>query len=198
MSTFGTDRINTDFLRDFCFESQEKDSLILNYSSLSILLRTRTQDDIVAAIEQLVKDHMQRNGRAEFVFHLFCTGMHMKGIHIHRNFIFRVTHMFRNTFPKELNACYVHDAPFIFSQVFEIIKPFLNKSMRRRIIIIKNSANEGRFSSTPISSKNRNITNTRYARHSFQTGDCQGASNGVSSGSDGTRARVCTSTDSEC
>lgn len=196
MSAFGTNSVGTDFLRDFCFESQEKDSLILNYSSLSLLLRTHTQEEIIAAIEQLVKNHMHCHGRSQFVFHLFCTGMHMKGIHVHRNFIFRVTHMFRDTFPLELNACYVHDAPFIFSQVFEIIKPFLNKAMRKKIIIVKNSASEGQFASTCVSKKHPHVVNARYVMHPFAARSSDGGSRSRSGA--GIRASVGTSSGNEC
>ena len=135
-------RLCTDFIRTLCFESQDHDSMILNYSSLPTLVRNHSQDEIVAAIEQDVKDHMRLRRLPQFVFHLFCTGMHLKNIHLHRNFIFRVTSMFKESFPTELAACYVHDAPFIFSQVFEMIKPFLNREMRQRIIIVKNASGE--------------------------------------------------------
>lgn len=135
-------RLRTDFIRTLCFESQDHDSMILNYSSLPSLVRNHSQDEIVAAIEQDVKDHMRLRGLPRFVFHLFCTGMHLKNIHLHRNFIFRVTSMFKESFPTELAACYVHDAPFIFSQVFEMIKPFLNREMRQRIIVVKNTSGE--------------------------------------------------------
>lgn len=135
-------RLRTDFIRTLCFESQDHDSMILNYSSLPSLVRNHSQDEIVAAIEQDVTDHMRLRGLPRFVFHLFCTGMHLKNIHLHRNFIFRVTSMFKESFPTELAACYVHDAPFIFSQVFEMIKPFLNREMRQRIIVVKNTSGE--------------------------------------------------------
>jgi len=135
-------RVCTDFIRTLCFESQDHDSMILNYSSLPSLVRNHSQDENVAAIEQDVKDHMRLRGLSRFVFHLFCTGMHLKNIHLHRNFIFRVTSMFKESFPTELAACYVHDAPFIFSQVFEMIKPFLNREMRQRIIVVKNTSGE--------------------------------------------------------
>ena len=166
-------RPSTEFIHTLCFESQDHDSMILNYSSLPMLVRDHSQDDIIAAIEQTVKDHMQANGLSQFVFHLFCTGMHVKNIHLHRNFIFRVTSMFREAFPHELAACYVHDAPFIFSQVFEIIKPFLNRDMRRRIIIVKNSSGEAHVLNASVCKDSREQArpqpSARYVMHPFRS-----------------------------
>ena len=134
-----TDDTACSIIQTLCFESDDKDSLILNYSSLPALVRFHSADKIICAIEHTVKRHMQNRHRTSFVFHLFCTGMYLKNIHLHRNFIFKITSMFREKFPRELAACYVHDAPAIFNHLYDLIKPFLNRQMQKRIIIVKNS-----------------------------------------------------------
>jgi hypothetical protein len=55
----------------------------------------------------------------------------------HRVFMLHFARLFKETFPQELTACYVYNAPSFFSSIYELLRPVLPKSSRDKIIMAK-------------------------------------------------------------
>ena len=121
----------------FCFESTDASSVILNYVALKGLLQTSTVEQVVQQVAQYVKAHMAKRQTLTFTFHLFCNGMVIREMAQHRVFMLHFARLFRETFPQELTACYVYNAPSFFSSIYELLRPVLPKSSRDKIILAK-------------------------------------------------------------
>jgi hypothetical protein len=121
----------------FCFESTDASSVILNYVALKGVLQTQTIEQVVQQVAQYVKVHMAKRQTPTFTFHLFCNGMVIREMAQHRVFMLHFARLFKETFPQELTACYVYNAPSFFSSIYELLRPVLPKSSRDKIIMAK-------------------------------------------------------------
>lgn len=121
----------------FCFESTDTSSVILNYISLKNLLKSQSIEQVVEGVVQYVQKHMTKRGKREFTFHLFCNGMVIRDMAQHRLFMLHFARLFKEHYPKELQACYVHNAPSFFSSIYELFRPILPKTSRDKIVLIK-------------------------------------------------------------
>lgn len=126
----------------FCFESTDMSSIILNYISLKNLLKSQSIEQVVQGVAQYVHTHMTKRGTREFTFHLFCNGMVIRDMAQHRLFMLHFARLFKDNYPKELQACYVHNAPSFFSSIYELFRPILPKTSRDKIILIKPKNNK--------------------------------------------------------
>ena len=126
----------------FCFESTDTSSVILNYISLKDLLKSQSIEQVVQGVAQYVHTHMTKRGTREFTFHLFCNGMVIRDMAQHRLFMLHFARLFKDNYPKELQACYVHNAPSFFSSIYELFRPILPKTSRDKIILIKPEKNK--------------------------------------------------------
>lgn len=121
----------------FCFEADDQQSIILNYVALPALLKTTKCNQIVDKIVAFVALHMQVRERKTFLVHLFCKGMRVRDMAQHRTFMVQFAQMFKMTYPTELEACYVHGAPVVFSSVYDLFRSILPKESRDKIVIVK-------------------------------------------------------------
>lgn len=71
-----------------------------------------------------------------FNVHLCLKSLTPAQLSTHYNFIKSSCEIFKNEFPDKLNICYVYDAPFIFSQLYDIISIFIDKKTKQKIITI--------------------------------------------------------------
>jgi hypothetical protein len=122
----------------FCFESEDGKSLIINYSGLDRLLQVgMPHAQVIERLIESARSHMRINNTPQFIFHLFCNGVVMKDIVQHRKFMVSLAVMFRDHFPVELYACYVHHAPSFFRSVYDLLQGVLPKASRDKIIMVK-------------------------------------------------------------
>ncbi len=124
-------------LDSFCFEATDKKSLIINYCGLGSLEAHMRSDEIISHLVACARQHMADHQTPQFIFHLFCKGMVIKDMVQHRKFMLSLAVMFRETFPTELYACYVHHAPSFFYSVYEMLQNVVPKSARDKIIMVK-------------------------------------------------------------
>ena len=126
-------------LNTFVFEADDTKSLIINYSGLEQLKQHMGYEDIVKHLVQSAQKHMDDHKTPQFIFHLFCNGMLMKDMMQHRKFMMSLAVMFRDTFPTQLYACYVHHAPSFFHSVYDMLHNIIPKSARDKIIMVKSN-----------------------------------------------------------
>jgi hypothetical protein len=137
----------------FCFEADDQKSIILNYSALRSLKTFCTNDDIIKKLMTCATDHMQAHNTQQFIFHLFCNGMVLKDMVAHRTFMRSLAVMFRDTFPTQLYACYVHHAPHFFRSIYDLLHSILPRSARSKIIILPTTSDKSMAS---LKKKNKN------------------------------------------
>lgn len=121
----------------FCFEAEDGSSIILNYAGIVPLLRATTCETVLNQLVVFVRAHMAQTRRPTFTLHLFCHGMLMRGLHQVKHFMVLFAKMFKEHFPTELHACYVHQAPSFFASVYDILRPILPKASRDKIVVLR-------------------------------------------------------------
>ena len=131
-------RDNDTLFGTFCFEAEDGKSLIINYCGLDQLLEAgMAHADVIQRLVDSAQAHMLARNTPQFIFHLFCNGMLMKNMMQHRKFMLSLAVMFRDRFPTQLYACYVHHAPSFFHSVYDLLRNVLPKSARDKIIMVK-------------------------------------------------------------
>lgn len=121
----------------FCFEAENKSSIILNYTALPVLLKKESCKTMIDKIVAFVALHMQVRERKTFQIHLFCKGMLVRDMAQHKTFMMQFAQMFKMTYPNELEVCYVYGAPLVFSSVYDLFRSILPKASRDKIVIVK-------------------------------------------------------------
>lgn len=121
----------------FCFESDDQQSVILNYNALTGLLKHTKCKDVIDKIVAFVALHLQVRERKTFAIHLVCKGMLVRDMAYHKAFMMQFAQMFKITYPTELEACYVHGAPVVFSSIYDLFRSILPKESRDKIVIVK-------------------------------------------------------------
>jgi hypothetical protein len=124
----------------FCFESTEQTGIILNYATLSPLLKTMPCKEVIDKIVAFVAIHMHMRERSHFVVHLICNGMQILDLASLQTFMLKFAQMFKKVYPSELEACYVHGAPAAFASVYELFRSILPKASREKIILVPATA----------------------------------------------------------
>ena len=119
----------------FCFETDDKQGIILNYATLPPLMKNMGCKNVIDKIVAFAALHMQLRNRKTFVMHLFCKGMKLKDMPTMKTFMIHFAKVFKVTYPTELQICYVIGAPTIFAAIYELFKSILPKESRDKIVI---------------------------------------------------------------
>jgi hypothetical protein len=156
----------------FCFEAMDGASVILNYVGLKPLLQAATVADTVAKVAVFVQGHMVRRQSTTFTVHLFCNGMPIRDIAQLRTFMVHFAKMFRTTFPTELDACYIYNAPRFFDSIYELFKPIMPKASRDKIVLTKTAVGVGPGATESAGDATRAVAVTKGAT-ADATGDSE-------------------------
>ena len=79
-------------------------------------------------------------GNPEFTLNVFMKDIVLKDVHRHSSFIRQMAEIMRTRYQDKLKICYIHQAPFVFQQVFAIINPFLDSKTKKKIIVTDNKS----------------------------------------------------------
>ena len=132
-----TPPVTTPRFDHFCFDAEDGSSIILNYAGILPLMKQTSCETILDQLVVYVNAHMQRTQKPMFVLHLFCHGMQMRGLNQIKRFMILFAKMFKQHFPTQLYACYVHQAPSFFASVYDLLRPILPKASRDKIVVMR-------------------------------------------------------------
>ena len=136
-TTTTTPPVTTPRFDHFCFDAEDGSSIILNYAGILPLMKQTSCETILDQLVVYVNAHMQRTQKPMFVLHLFCHGMQMRGLNQIKRFMILFAKMFKQHFPTQLYACYVHQAPSFFASVYDLLRPILPKASRDKIVVMR-------------------------------------------------------------
>lgn len=71
-----------------------------------------------------------------FIVHINMKNLTIKEIDIHMNFIKNVSALMKDRYPNKLTKCYVHNAPFVFKQMLNIVSLFIDKETQSKIEVV--------------------------------------------------------------
>jgi hypothetical protein len=72
----------------------------------------------------------------KFVVHLNVSAFNIVQLEKHRAYLTQISHLFANKYPDTLKTCYVYNASFVFSQMFNIVSLIVDKDTLQKIVLI--------------------------------------------------------------
>ena len=73
-----------------------------------------------------------------FMAHVNMQLLSISDINKHKDFIKQICQQLSDLYPDKLNKVYIHNAVYVFSKAFSLIKHFLDKKTQDKIIVVEN------------------------------------------------------------
>ena len=123
-----------DILKGLC--SSKENSIILNYIYFKHIAKQETYTYILNYITNNIDKVLLTNN--EFIVHVNMKNLTIIDIDKHKEYIKLISEFLKNKYPEKLGKCYVYNAPFIFTQIFNIVSMFIDKDTQKKIQLVKN------------------------------------------------------------
>lgn len=122
----------TDILEKLCYVNDNY--AILDYKYFKHFAVTNTYTLIINYITTNLDDILKN-------YPCFNIQLNVKNLTIvdldkHKLFIQQMSIYFKEKYPNKLLKCYIYNAPFIFSQLFNIVSKFIDKETQQKIELI--------------------------------------------------------------
>lgn len=108
------------------------DNVIINFKYFKYMATPENYSYILTHVVNVLKNVYSEYGY--FNVHFCLQSLTPTQIGKHYNFIKNSCEVFKNEFPDMLKICYIHDAPFIFNQLYDIIAIFIDKKTKQKIV----------------------------------------------------------------
>jgi len=115
-------------------DNKNSDSLIINYKYFKYFANPATYEITIQHIIKVIDAVLRTN--TSFIIHLNMKSLTISQLDKHRQFFCNMSVIFKERYPDTLGICYVYDAPFIFSGLYEIISLFVDKRTLNKIQIV--------------------------------------------------------------
>ena len=73
----------------------------------------------------------------KFIVHINMKGLTVSDIDKHLSFIQTISTLLKEKYPNKLTKCFVYNAPFVFSQILNIVSMFIDKETQSKIELVK-------------------------------------------------------------
>lgn len=113
----------------------KENSIILNYIYFKYIATDDTYGFILNYITNNIDNILLSN--EQFVVHVNMKNLTIIDIDKHKKFIQDISGFFKDKYPNKLAKCYIHNAPYIFSQIFNIVSSFIDKDTQTKIQLVK-------------------------------------------------------------
>jgi hypothetical protein len=110
-------------------------SLVIDYNYFKYFATKETYELITKLITNNIDIILQTNDL--FVVYVNMKKLTITEIDKHREFIKYISGFLKERYPNKLAKCYVYNAPFVFSQLFNIICLFIDKETQAKIELVK-------------------------------------------------------------
>jgi len=120
-------------LNNFC--KRNKNELIINYLYFKYLGNSNTYELFV----KIVLNHIDNilTEYESFNVHVSIKKLNIIEINKHIDFIRNVSNLLKEKYQNQMRKCNVYNASNLFSQIYEIISPFIDKDTQEKIEIHK-------------------------------------------------------------
>lgn len=123
-----------DFLQKLCFHIN-KNNVILDYRYFNFIAVPDNYIILIQHIISVIQPVLNKNNT--FYFHINMDSLSLLHIDKYFTFIKQLIEILKETFPDKLEICYIYNAPYIFSQLFNTIGTIIDKKIRQKIKIVK-------------------------------------------------------------
>jgi len=123
-----------DILNKLCFSLQNND-IVLDYRYFKFISSPENYNAIIQHIVSVIINVLKV--QESFIFHVNMCSITILHIEKYFGFIKNISEVLKTTFPEKLNVCYIYNAPFIFSKLFNIVGAFIDKKTQQKIQLVK-------------------------------------------------------------
>ena len=119
-------------LNGFCY--LKDDAIVIDFKYFKFFAEKVTYP----LITQVLTNHIDLvlQSYSKFVVHLNVSALNIAQMDKHRTYLTQLSHLFANKYPDTLKTCYVYNASFVFSQMFNIVSLIVDKDTLKKIVII--------------------------------------------------------------
>jgi hypothetical protein len=122
-----------DILHGIC--NIKDNSVFLNYSYFKYFGTKETYaivlNYILHKLDTIISEHN------DFIVHTNIKSLTVSEIDKHKSFIQNISATMNEKYPNKLCKCYIYNAPFIFSQIMNIISIFVDKETQKKIVLVQ-------------------------------------------------------------
>lgn len=122
-----------DILCGLCFIYENQ--IVLNYKYFKYFATKETYDFILNYITINIDNVLNSNN--EFIVHVNMKDLTITEIDKHMTFIQNISGYLKEKYPKKLSKCYIYNAPFVFTQIYNIVSMFIDKDTQKKIELVK-------------------------------------------------------------
>jgi hypothetical protein len=121
-----------DMMHHLCFNINNND-IILDYKYFKMCAFQETYEMLIKYIVETIQFVLLTY--PDFSFHINMKSLTLSDIDKYYTFIQSISERLKSAFPNKLNTCYVYNAPFIFSQLFNTLSCFIDKKTQQKIVL---------------------------------------------------------------
>ena len=112
----------------------KENNIVLNYIYFKYIANDETYSYIMNHITNNIDQILQTNN--EFSVHVNMKSLTIVDIDKHKEFIQQISLFLKDNYPNKLEKCYVYNAPFMFSNLFNIVSIFIDKETQKKIELV--------------------------------------------------------------
>ena len=136
--SFDSTNIKKDMNRmlfDLCYITDKNDKmLVLDYMHFKHFATKENYPEILCHITNNINNILSRH--QQFSVFVNMKGLTISEIEKHRSFIQTISICLKDRYPNMLEKCYIFNAPFVFSQIFNLVSMFIDKTTQSKIEVI--------------------------------------------------------------
>ena len=97
-----------------------------------------TKDTYNMTLDYMIKQiDCVLTGKNEFTVYVNLKKLTVLEVDKHSQFIQQLSKVLKERYPDRLKKCYIYNAPFVFSQIYNIVSRFIDKDTHEKIVLIK-------------------------------------------------------------
>jgi hypothetical protein len=118
-----------------CYVADKNDKmLVLDYKHFKQFATKENYQEITCHITNNINNILSRH--QQFSVFVNMKGLTISEIEKHQHFIQAISVYLKDRYPNMLEKCYIMNAPFVFSQIFNIVSMFIDKTTQSKIEVI--------------------------------------------------------------
>jgi hypothetical protein len=109
--------------------------IVLDYIYFKHFATKSTYNIIINYITANIDTILLKN--ESFIAYINLAKLTLSDVEKHKEFIKDLSVFLKSKYPDKLTKCYIHNAPFVFSQIFNIVSLFIDKDTQKKIEVVK-------------------------------------------------------------
>lgn len=122
-------------LRGLC--NIKDDAIVMDYVYVKYFATKITYNIIINHITNNIDEILSKYPK--FNVYVNLKKLTLVDVDKHKDFIQNISIILRDRYPDKLTKCYIYNAPFVFSQIFNMISYFIDKDTQTKVELVQNN-----------------------------------------------------------